>query len=47
MGDISAVVQFNTASADCPTRFQNFIAGCSEIYGERLPIRVGMIIIIN
>ena len=46
MGDISAVLQFNTVSADCPTRFQNFIAGCNEIYGDQLPARVCMLVVI-
>lgn len=44
MSDISAVIQFNTASADCPTRFQNFITGCSEIYGERPLTMVGIFV---
>ena len=33
-GSMFALGQYNTVSADCRTRFQNFITSCNEIFGD-------------
>lgn len=47
MGDITALVEFNTVSDDCQTRTENYFASCSGIYGDQSLTEVCMFLLLQ